>query len=231
MSDGDQQRRGGRGRKPRPAGAEGFDNRKYWETRYTTEPERGSGVGSRGVHLEYKRDLLNQLIDEVRPRSILDVGCGDIEVVKDLAFSGAYTGIDLSPTIVERNRSLRPDWNFVEGDFLEWARDGRKPADLVVCFDVLIHQHDAATYRNFVRALVDATEKVAVMNGFRQKTDVLETQDICAFHEPLRHTLSNLGVGEVRRLGRFRRTTIFRIDKEGPASTVGDAVGPIHQGA
>src|SRR3712207_597767 len=87
----------------------GFDNRQFWEERYTTNLDLGSGAGSRGEYLAYKQELLRQKIAEFRPQSILDVGCGDIEVTKDLPFAGDYTGIDLSTSIIARNRALRPD--------------------------------------------------------------------------------------------------------------------------
>ncbi|MDP9365633.1 MAG: class I SAM-dependent methyltransferase [Chloroflexota bacterium] len=150
-------------------------------------------------------------------------------MVKDLSFSGTYTGIDLSPTIIERNRTLRPDWTFVEGDFLEWARDGGEPADLVICFDVLIHQQDATTYRDFVRTLINGTRKVALINGFEKNVHFVEALKICAFHEPLSVTLSDLGVDRARRLGRFRRTTIYRIDKESTRPVVGGVVDSVRE--
>lgn len=202
----------GRQRKQRPP-QEDFNNRAYWEQRYMTEPERGSGIGSRGKHLEFKQSLLHRLIDEVRPQSILDVGCGDIAVVKDLTFPGTYTGIDVSPSIVELNRVLRPEWNFLEGDFIELARSGRFAADLVICLDVLIHQHEPDTYRRFVRELVAQARKVALVNGFERSFKRGKYQPICAFHEPLSSTLAAIGQGKTSAVGKFRGTRIFRIDK------------------
>jgi SAM-dependent methyltransferase len=99
-----------------------FDNAVFWDERYRTNMALGSGAGSRGQFLTAKRDLVRDVIARLRPRSILDVGCGDIEVTRELAFDGIYTGIDLSPYIVERNREIRPDWHFVQGDFLAFAQ-------------------------------------------------------------------------------------------------------------
>ncbi len=44
-----------------------FNNRRYWETRYTTDLASGSGVGSRGEYLAYKWELLGRLIEKIRP--------------------------------------------------------------------------------------------------------------------------------------------------------------------
>jgi SAM-dependent methyltransferase len=192
---------------------QGFDNREFWERRYTTDLELGSGAGSRGEFLEEKRRMLCQMIEEYHPRSILDVGCGDIEVTKDLPFSGEYTGIDLSPSIVARNRMLQPAWNFIEGDFLDIVRRDGLVADLVICFDVLIHQHDYETYRAFVRELVKATRKVAIINGFEQPRRRKRVNPNTAYHEPITHTLSELGEGRVEIIGPFRNSLVVRIDK------------------
>jgi SAM-dependent methyltransferase len=191
----------------------GFDNREFWETRYTTNTTLGSGAGSRGEFLEYKREVLCQAIEEFHPRSILDVGCGDIEVTKDLPYSGEYTGIDLSPSIVARNRTRQPAWNFIEGDFLDIVRHDRLAADLVICFDVLIHQHDYETYRAFVRELVNAARKVAVINGFEQPRKRKRVNPNTAYHEPITHTLTELGEGQMKIIGPFRNSLIVQIDK------------------
>ena len=190
-----------------------FDNRDYWETRYATEPERGSGKGSRGKHLNRKRRFLDRIISDVQPASILDVGCGDIEVVAKMPFAGAYTGIDISPTVVERNRALRPDWNFVAGDFIELAQRGGLEADLVICLDVLIHQIDAETYRAFVRELVNVTRRTAILNGFGSPFAPGKPTHICAFHEPLADTLTALGQDRFEIVATQRGTDVFRLDK------------------
>ncbi len=192
---------------------QGFDNRDFWEKRYTTNLELGSGAGSRGEHLEYKKALLSQLIEEIDPRSILDVGCGDIEVTKDLSFSGEYTGIDLSPSIVARNRTLRPSWKFIEGDFLEIVQRDRLTADLVICLDVLIHQHDYETYTVFVRELVNATRRAAVISGFEQPRKGRKVNPNTAYHEPITQTLTELDQGRIEIIGPFRNSLVVRLDK------------------
>ena len=188
-----------------------FDNRSFWETRYTTDLARGSGAGSRGEFLDYKRRLLDRLIAEFQPASILDVGCGDIEVTKELQFGGTYTGVDLSPFVIERNATLRPDWTFAAGDFLALAEEGRLGADLVLAFDVLIHQHDEQTYHAFVRGLINVAGKVAVMNGFDDPRRGYRGN--VAFHEPLTDTVARIGTGQMVLGDKFRRTRIVLVDK------------------
>ena len=56
-----------------------FDNSIFWQFRYGFDPECGFGVGSRGDNLLIKRNLLRTEIKRMRPHSILDVGCGDLD--------------------------------------------------------------------------------------------------------------------------------------------------------
>lgn len=190
----------------------GFDNAAFWDERYRTNLSLGSGGGSRGENLQFKRQLLQRVIDEIQPRSILDVGCGDLEVTRELAFDGAYTGIDASPFITERNRALHPTWCFLNGDFVELAQSGELRADLVICLDVLIHQHDRDGYRAFVRALLDTSESALLVNGFEGLPKSNRLSPNVAFHEPISRTLRDLGASNFRPVADFRRTKIMLVE-------------------
>ncbi|MEL7409485.1 MAG: class I SAM-dependent methyltransferase, partial [Cyanobacteria bacterium J06558_2] len=113
-----------------------FNNQIFWSFRYQMYAELGSGVGSRGENLNYKRELLRKLGIETS-QSILDVGCGDLEVIKAFKLSN-YTGVDISSQAIELARQKRPDLNFI---LLE-NNLSIPAADLVICLEVLIHQHN-----------------------------------------------------------------------------------------
>ena len=188
-----------------------FDNRTFWEQRYQSDPALGSGAGSRGEFAEHKQQLLQRLVDDHAIGSILDVGCGDIEVTRELRFAGSYTGIDLSPTIVARNRNLRPEWQFLEGDFLALARQEPLRADLVIGFDVLIHQHDPGVYRTFVRELVAAANRMAILTGFEAINLRKRMSLNVAFHEPLTTTLASVPGIDIANLGPFRNMHVIQV--------------------
>ena len=199
-----------------------FDNETFWDTRYREDLTLGSGAGSRGEHLERKRRMLQNLITGLRPRSIIDVGCGDIEATRDLEFDGDYLGIDVSPYIVERNRQIRPGWSFMHGDFVELAGEHAFEADLVVCLDVLIHQHDPDVYRAFVAALLRAARVSLVVNGFSRLPRDRDLSPNVAFHEPIGDTLRACGARRMTRLADVRRTRVFFVDtRRGAATTNG----------
>lgn len=189
-----------------------FDNASFWDERYRTNIALGSGAGSRGDFLQLKRDLLQQLVARVQPKSILDVGCGDIEVTREIAFPGSYLGIDTSPYVIERNREIRPDWDFLAGDFLALSGAEAFEADLVLCLDVLIHQHEPDTYRSFVRQLLRSSRKALLVNGFSAFPRSGRLSPNVAFHEPLLDTLQSYGVTNFEILEDFRRTSIILVD-------------------
>ncbi len=116
-----------------------MDNRYFWNERYVKQPELGSGPGSRGYAAWYKQELIRAVLRLNPVRSILDLGCGDLcWLASDLLKDVNYTGVDISDVIVAKNRQAFPSLRFISHDLsVESLVD---EADLVVCFDVLIHQ-------------------------------------------------------------------------------------------
>ena len=170
-----------------------FDNRIFWDLRYMHFLERGSGVGSRGANLEYKRQLLRDQEAE-RAKSVLDFGCGDLEVVKALSFRN-YVGIDHSPTALGIAKLARPDWTFL----LAPAKDA-PPCDLVLCFEVLIHQETVEAYRAVIDYLVGKTEGALLVSGYEACTEAIRDNPMVFFYEPLSESLS--------RSGKFKSITV-----------------------
>lgn len=121
-----------------------MDNKAFWDDRYAREPWLGSGPGSRGVAAHYKADLLRRVLAANPIRSIVDIGCGDlcwlgIEAPFPEWMAGTdYLGIDISEVVVARNVETHPQGRFLVHDIAQAPLDAR--ADLVVCFDVLLHQ-------------------------------------------------------------------------------------------
>lgn len=183
-----------------------FDNRAYWNGRYAMDMDLGSGIGSRGYVRSYKRELLRCAVERLRPRSVLDVGCGDMAVGDVLPEEG-YTGIDISDGIVALNSSLYPARQFVRGDLLTLDLE---PADLVVCLDVIIHLPSVDEYRRFVARLVALGRSRGIVAGY--ETPPAARSEITFFHEPLSHTLASAGAHNIRQIGAYRQVTVFSFD-------------------
>jgi len=79
----------------------------YWDKRYQIGGT--SGYGSVGPIRDKKWSIINQFLPIVN--HIIDVGCGDLSFWEGKDCND-YTGIDLSPTVIEQNRKARPKWVF-----------------------------------------------------------------------------------------------------------------------
>ena len=118
----------------------------YWDLRYLDN--KTSGNGSIGDYRKFKWSIIDKYVPFLR--SVVDVGCGD------LSFWGErdcedYTGIDISKTIIEKNRILRPDWEFL------WSNAEKKIEGLskntVFCFDMLFHVMNNDSYYRILENL------------------------------------------------------------------------------
>lgn len=209
--------------KPAGTGLPGFDNREFWEARYATDPGLGSGVGSRGEVLEYKRGLIRKVITRTNPESMLDVGCGDIELSKDLPVK-KYRGLDLSESVIERNRKIRPDWKFDSGDLLKIAGAEDLSSDMVVCLDVLIHEPDRERYYGLIETLVRSTKKTGVVAGFELPPREGFRSDITFYHEPLTVTLKRFGASDIQVIGYYRDVVMVRYGVKGKPGAAAKSV-------
>jgi hypothetical protein len=188
-----------------------FDNRQFWNNRYSTDPELGSGVGSRGELAMRKRALVERTWRRWGRGSILDVGFGDLEVL-DLGVFKRYTGVDVSDVAVARAQQRFPQHTFVKADFAG-KRDPSLPisgAKVVLCFDVVIHQFDADGYRCMVERIVRLTRRVGLISGYDDPPR--KGGPIIAFHEPLSQTLERAGATNITRVMAYRGVHVFRFE-------------------
>lgn len=183
-----------------------FESRLFWDMRYRRFPERGSGIGSRGTNLEYKRDVLRAEGIE-NARSVLDVGCGDLEVVGALDLHN-YVGIDQSPESLAVAREKKPDWLFLEAPACDV-----EPADFVLCLEVAIHQPTHSGYRALIEFLAGKTARTLIISGYDVLTDQISSNHMLYFHESLQETLRLTGrFCSIRKIGAHSDVTIYRCD-------------------
>jgi Methyltransferase domain len=184
-----------------------FDNRQFWNQRYIEDPEKGSGPGSRGENLNLKQNLVHSVIAEYQVKTILDIGCGDIAALRSLDIQ-SYVGIDISDVIVERNRHLKPAWQFVCAD-LNGPYDP-PPAELVLCLDVLIHQKSRQHYLTILSKVLAATEKVALISGYSQRDPGWNV----FYHEAIANSIHRLcRDARIQKIAEYRMTELFKIEK------------------
>lgn len=179
-----------------------FNNALFWSYRYATNPELGSGVGSRGGVAQYKLKLLKNIGLE-KQKSVLDVGCGDLEIVKNLVFQN-YTGVDISAQAVANGKTKFPQFDFYN---FELEKEKITNADTVLCLDVLIHQPTKQDYDDLIKFVTTKANKRVVISGYE---NVGDKSHMCFYYENIRESLEKTKlfkyiykVGEYRGLGMY----------------------------
>lgn len=186
-----------------------FDNRIFWDFRYRHDPALGSGIGSRGAVLDYKRAKLAPYLRIFADRPVVDVGCGDLETTR-LAPLREYLGLDLSPEALSIARHKRPDWKFSS------ERIETLPANsgsLVLCLDVLIHLDTADQVEGMIDGLLHIATNLVILSGFDEPP---ETSGIVFHHVPVSTLLAeHPDVDHVIKLGEYRGLVLLAAVKRG----------------
>ncbi|WP_155631026.1 class I SAM-dependent methyltransferase [Burkholderia cepacia] len=126
--------------------------------------------------------------------SVLDVGCGDLEVVRSLNLKN-YLGLDTSERAIETAKGSRPDWAFRHVGF-NHCHEPTLCRETVLCFEVLIHQRSEADYRALIRFLADCTERTLLVSGYSSDYEGRAENSMVYFYEALDESL--------RKTGKFR---------------------------
>jgi len=100
------------------------------------DPESVSGRGSTLARTTVITSQLPVLLQELNADSLIDAACGDFNWMRyvDLG-SIKYTGIDIVPALIDRNRQLYQRTFVV----LDITKDRMPDADVILCRDCLIH--------------------------------------------------------------------------------------------
>lgn len=174
-----------------------FDNREFWDRRYADNPALGSGIGSRGDNLLHKRKIIEDYLGRVGPRSVLDVGCGDHEVLRAVACLPGYLGLDVSGVVIARNRQMFPQRRFEGLDFVACSDLQALRADVVLCTEVLIHQHRRDQFNGLLRNIVACALQGGLVSGYMFDPRPAIASDIIAWHEPITDALLRGGAKSV----------------------------------
>jgi len=176
----------------------------FWDLRYALDPDRGSGVGSRGESLEVKQRLLKYSTFGFEDKSVLDIGCGDLEATRGLQLH-KYVGVDASAEALEVARAKRPDLRFQS----TWEGE---QADAVICLDVLIHQTHVSDFDALLGRLTTAAQERLIVSGYNAKNDY--DSAIVAFHRPLQQEIETSGLfHEILVVGSYRDVAVVVADK------------------
>lgn len=144
----------------------------------------GSGPGSTPqITFEY-RSYLEEKIYNIRPKNIVDLGCGDFQFMSlvRLPREVQYFGVDCVPEVVEKVKVIYETDNlsFISGDIrdldsIKGLVSPEKPIDLVLVKDVLIHWPN-----NEVKKFLDRLLKLCRFAIITNQVDGNENKDIVA---------------------------------------------------
>tara|TARA_B100001094_G_C18162381_1_gene790094 strand:+ start:1660 stop:2274 length:615 start_codon:yes stop_codon:yes gene_type:complete len=138
-----------------------FNSRDYWDNRYV----RGgnSGAGSYNNLAAFKAEIINSFIISRNVNSLIDYGVGDGNQLKLIDTENrTYTGIDVSPFIVEKCREIFKDdktKKFILCDNI----DNNLEADLVLSCDVIYHLIEDHVYEEYMTNLFKMSRKYVVI--------------------------------------------------------------------
>lgn len=143
-----------------------FDSQSYWERRYVTGGHSGQGsYGERGVR---KAELINNILEELKPDSIIEFGCGDGNMLKQLRLPMTYLGIDQSETAVRMCREAFAE--DLRKTFFTEAEYGMVPVaatehywDLAMSLDVVQHQVEEAQYVAYMTRLFRTAKRFVLI--------------------------------------------------------------------
>jgi len=111
----------------------------YFRHNLFGDAESLSGTGSSLSATKTIRQGLAEILTELKPKSLLDIPCGDFNWTKEVDFrSCRYIGADIVKDLVEQNQKLygNNDRKFLVLDILN---DPLPKVDLVLCRDLFIH--------------------------------------------------------------------------------------------
>jgi SAM-dependent methyltransferase len=140
----------------------------------------GSGPGSQPRSLDPYRNALEHLFRRLRPRTVLDVGCGFFEPYASMCWGDVtYVGVDVVPDVVERNRSRysTPTRRFIHADATDRVALPGWRFDVVLVKDVLQHW-SLSRIIPFMRFLETFPHVVITnsTNGVRENWDIPDGQ-------------------------------------------------------
>jgi SAM-dependent methyltransferase len=126
----------------------GFSSAAYWEARYRAGGN--SGAGSYGRLALFKAAFINTFVALNGLSRVNEFGCGDGNQLGLLAIPH-YTGVDVSPTVLERCRLRFPGPGYAFVDQADLAT--LPPAELGLSLDVIFHLTEDAVFEHYLRTL------------------------------------------------------------------------------
>ena len=149
-----------------PEGISPISVKNYWEERYRTGGNSGSG--SYGRLAEFKAETLNAFVREQQVTSVLELGCGDGNQLT-LASYPSYEGYDIAPQAVQVctqkfSGDASKTFHVYTPDAFQTMLAGRsQKADLSLSLDVIFHLVEDPVFQEYMQDLFDSAERFVII--------------------------------------------------------------------
>ena len=138
-----------------------FDSKKYWNNRYKSG--QNSGSGSYNHLAQFKANVINDFVEKNQIKSLIDYGVGDCNQLKLINTKDLiYTGIDVSEFIISKCKKIFEDdktKKFIIADSI----DNKLRADLVLSCDVIYHLIEEDVYQKYMKNLFSMSKKYVII--------------------------------------------------------------------
>jgi SAM-dependent methyltransferase len=160
-----------------------YNEKDYWSKRYLSG--RSSGAGSYGEEAEFKRDFILSRLSGESISSVLDLGCGDgnllFPILKKLA-PNTYLGVDCAKPVVDQHRQKPP------ADFCEFVCNDiskiDRPSDVTVMMDVLFHARSNEQHAKALESFYANTIKFGFVSFWNDLASTSAKRSHC-FYRPI----------------------------------------------
>ena len=188
--------------------AKHFNNKFFWEMRYANFSDAAPA-------LDRAERILSTSEIYCWNRASRKHGQCSTSAAATLKSSGRSTSPDTSASISQRRhwrlRSAPAQMGVCSGSRLECI------GEMVLCFEVLIHQESLTGYHQLIHYLAEKTQRILLVSGYERESELIRSNSMLFFYEPLSRSLEKTGKFEsVEAVGRHTDVTIFRCETRRP---------------
>jgi predicted TPR repeat methyltransferase len=185
-----------------------MDSTKYWIDRYLNGGN--SGAGSDGRLNVFKSEFLNSILKRYEIESILDFGCGEGAILRNL-IAKQYMGYDPSEKVIQ---GLKEQYLYDKSKSFESDLTRVKSQDLVISFDVIFHLIEDLVYENYMNSIFSYSKKYVLI--YSSNTDRSDPEFATAPH--VRHRYFEKDIPKQFILHE-QRDNLFPYQPENPSET------------
>lgn len=131
----------------------------YWEDRY--KAGGNSGIGTYGRLAAFKAEVINEFVTTNAIQTVIEFGSGDGAQL-ELANYPRYTGVDVSPTIIDLTRR-----NFANQSSIQFLHASEVTSDtmaeLALSLDVIYHLVEDEVFVSYMRQLFKSATRFVII--------------------------------------------------------------------